>query len=190
MGNAERCTLRAPTHQPRGNSLGITRVTFRYLPSTPPVRFLNYSQTTATFCSNTSRAPNIPASALASLSLPLLLSLRLTRSLSPSHSFSLAGANEASYYCRSAALRPVSMPRQSPAGRRVVVQALLNIPDQRNDFVPADVAGALQRSRESAVHRMEKLADTGAGFSRRRPASYRRPRNRGEWDTGDRRRSF
>lgn len=40
---------------PRQTSLGITHVTLRYLVPRPAARFLNYSQTTAAFCSNTPR---------------------------------------------------------------------------------------------------------------------------------------
>lgn len=49
----------------RRTSLGITHVTLRH--PLPSPRFLNYSQTTATFCSNTPRARSYPGLSIISL---------------------------------------------------------------------------------------------------------------------------
>jgi len=89
----------------RQTSLGITHVTLRYL--VPYPQFLNYSQTTAAFCSNTPEGSRV-----LSPSLPPSLSLALSLFLSVFLRLFLFGRisciyrrNEASYYCRSTALR-------------------------------------------------------------------------------------
>jgi len=88
----------------RQTSLGITHVTLRYL--VPYPQFLNYSQTTATFCSNTPEGSRVLSPPF-SLSLSLFLSVFLRLFLFGHISY-IYRRNEASYYCRyycSAALR-------------------------------------------------------------------------------------